>query len=351
MLHIGYPKTGTTSLQRFLDRNREPLREQGILYPSPSPQHNLAWSLPPGYRFDPESLTFEGLADEIRRSEADVVLLSSEEFVHRANQNAAARRVRTFADGLGAPVDAIVFVRPQHAYINSLYTQRAKFLNSPGIFSEFVDGAVRLPLIDYSRRLTAWGDIRNMRLIPVPFTGTRLKPSLESVFFSAAGIGDRVGGLLDQDPGDRINTSPGPLTVEVYRRLFTHLDDRGQCAGLDREQRSTLSHIVLRLAGRRMPWDTTPFNGLDNDLREKIDRHFRESNKGFAEKYWGTDWYEVFADEYRRDLASNDFERAGAEARDRRAVNTVTRLAIERATQLLDPDSPADSPAPSPTAA
>lgn len=33
ILHAGSPKTGTTSLQVFLDAHREPLRRQGILYP------------------------------------------------------------------------------------------------------------------------------------------------------------------------------------------------------------------------------------------------------------------------------------------------------------------------------
>lgn len=32
-IHIGTPKTGTTSIQNFCGLNREKLKEQGVLYP------------------------------------------------------------------------------------------------------------------------------------------------------------------------------------------------------------------------------------------------------------------------------------------------------------------------------
>ena len=40
-LHIGLPKTGTTFVQQVLARNRETLRDQGLLYPGPGPDHFL----------------------------------------------------------------------------------------------------------------------------------------------------------------------------------------------------------------------------------------------------------------------------------------------------------------------
>src|SRR5262249_25059988 len=44
-LHIGTEKTGTTSIQAFLDRNRSRLRMQGVLYPSlPGPANQIALS-------------------------------------------------------------------------------------------------------------------------------------------------------------------------------------------------------------------------------------------------------------------------------------------------------------------
>ncbi len=40
-LHIGLPKTGTTFVQQVLARNRDALRDQGLLYPGTGPDHFL----------------------------------------------------------------------------------------------------------------------------------------------------------------------------------------------------------------------------------------------------------------------------------------------------------------------
>jgi len=359
VLHIGYPKTGTTSLQQFLDANRERLREHGVLYPSPSPQHNLAWSMSgtgasgsrgaPGYLFDPESLTFERLAEQIARSAADVVVLSSEEFVHRASQTAAVRTVERFASEVGASIDVIVFIRPQYAYINSLYTQRARYFNERRSFEDFAREAVGLRLINYSKRLRAWDQAPNLRLIPVPFTKSRMQPNLEAVFFDVAGLSDCAGSVLEGAERRRVNTSPGAATVEVFRRLTGHLDQLAGARNLDRSVRSSLSHYVTRICQRRIDWDTIPFNGLDNGLREQIDEHFAASNNAFARHHWGADWHDAFEADYERDLIPNEFDPARADKRTRRAVKTVTRLAIKRADALLSAPRPRSATAAAPS--
>jgi hypothetical protein len=47
-LHVGFHKTGTTSLQDALNRNRKELQSQGIVYPKTRKfraQHEFAWSV------------------------------------------------------------------------------------------------------------------------------------------------------------------------------------------------------------------------------------------------------------------------------------------------------------------
>ena len=86
VLHAGTPKTGSTALQCWLDQNRQPLLEQGILYPSnvsssAKPKHQwLIDSLRPG---QDGLLTAHAnlLAQELRHSSAGsvhTVLLSTE---------------------------------------------------------------------------------------------------------------------------------------------------------------------------------------------------------------------------------------------------------------------------------
>ena len=341
VLHIGYPKTGTSTLQRFLFTHRARLSELGVLYPMPEAdlrpaQHNLAWSLSTGYRFDPGSLTFENVADQLRAAEQEVVVISSEDFVQRPDPASAVERVRAFAEQAGVTLDVVAFVRPQHAYINSLYTQRTKFFNEPRRFRPFVKRAVNFPLLDYSAHLEMWDRPPAMRLIPLPFTPDRLAPSLESVFCEAAGLADRLAELLGDAEQPRMNTAPGPLTVEVCRRIARYVQRTyGGCRDVEPARHSALSRDVIEMATRVTGEDAPPFNGLDNDLRERIDEGFATSNDVFAQRYWGAPWREVFAADYERDLVPNEYDRERAQPKERQAVRAATRSAVVLADSVL----------------
>jgi len=82
ILHIGLPKTGTTSLQQAFFENRDQLAEQGISYPVPSSSH---WNAQHDFvrafhRGGPDAVG--ALLDECRLQieGGDQVLMSSEEF-------------------------------------------------------------------------------------------------------------------------------------------------------------------------------------------------------------------------------------------------------------------------------
>jgi hypothetical protein len=338
VLHIGHPKTGTSTLQGFLYTHREQLLERGVLYPLESDsigsQLNLARSFERGYKPAPNGLTFEKLADQIRDSDAEVFVLSSEWWVVRPDQANAASRIREFAADAGLTVDVLAFVRPQHAYVNSFYTQLVKRFHETRRLARYADEAITRPMLDYSNHLAEWDRGDNMRLIPIPFTSARLQPNLETAFFEAAGLADRAGDVLADAGARRANTAPGPLSVEVCRRVGAHLEKRGDAN--DNRVRGRLSRSVLRVAAQKMSWDKRSFNGLDNELRERLDARVRESNEAFADRYWDADWYEVFAPEYETDLVSNEFGRSQTTMRDRRAVEATTRIAIRRANFVLE---------------
>jgi len=81
LLHIGAPKTGTTSIQRACFLKKSELRAFGILYPGPYDNHSRAVARPVGYSNDfwtpPDLSSWEALVNEVR-SEKRKVIVSSE---------------------------------------------------------------------------------------------------------------------------------------------------------------------------------------------------------------------------------------------------------------------------------
>lgn len=85
-IHIGMPKTGTSSIQNFFLTNKELLEQQGVFYPNPWPGHaghpfieegaHTTW----GASSDAETI-FEKLLHEISQTQAKTVFVSSESFV------------------------------------------------------------------------------------------------------------------------------------------------------------------------------------------------------------------------------------------------------------------------------
>ena len=84
VLHIGTPKTGTTSIQRTLYNNRDVLAENNILYPTASTinmaHHNLYYEFSPGLasKYIKERGGSEAILAEVSASTASNLFLSAE---------------------------------------------------------------------------------------------------------------------------------------------------------------------------------------------------------------------------------------------------------------------------------
>lgn len=160
LLHIGAPKTGTTSIQSFLARHAERLRTQGILYPAvgrplsglnATAHHQLVrliaaadGSLPaPLWR----SLRFIG--QELRQSGCDTLLLSSEDFLLLPRPEILRRYFS--ADS----VTVICWLRPQYDFLNSYYCTEVthnKIVDQP---LEYLNSLSPMRL-DYFAILSRW---------------------------------------------------------------------------------------------------------------------------------------------------------------------------------------------------
>lgn len=125
-IHIGFGKTGTTTIQRFLSLNRKHLSELGVLYPAlrgkKVPHHNLVHDLGRPARFNAEFGTWKDVGALVRRHPEHSILLSSESF-----QSLPASAIGQIQAHLrGRAVKIIVYLRRQSDLAESWYLQALK---------------------------------------------------------------------------------------------------------------------------------------------------------------------------------------------------------------------------------
>lgn len=150
--HIGFNKTGTTTLQHTLSQNRELLQSRGFAYPSTLPNHgHLADHLNPARRAvldeairTRNSLWSDALRDEISNSKMDIII-SSEGF-----SNIDPKLLRSFFPY--SEIKIVVYIREQAEYIVSIYQQAVK---GRGIVEDFREFSARLR-VGFGAILSAW---------------------------------------------------------------------------------------------------------------------------------------------------------------------------------------------------
>ena len=124
LVHIGPPKTGTTSLQRAFHSGREAVARQGVHYVGPTHQPvgpilAVTGRTNPISGKPPSRWTWRLLVNEVRRAKEPRVVLSSE-FLADARPDA----IRTIVGDLGAEqVHVVVTLRPLARIVPSQWQQ------------------------------------------------------------------------------------------------------------------------------------------------------------------------------------------------------------------------------------
>lgn len=237
-IHIGVHRTGSTSIQQWLHRNRNALLEQGFLYPFAGVNHNDLARL---MTTDPEAFQrrLHGLVDRATRSEAHTVILSAEDFSWLPRPGDLARLGKVF------DVRVLCYVRRQDEWLESWYNQHVKWpwnrATSALTPEAFFAGRQAYQWIDYARTLERWRAAFGRRAITVrPFDEVRSTGSVVDDFAAFCGIdpsrlnapqvGDnasvsapalmllRLLKLIDKPPAQRTEL------VRLVRATFDHRD-------------------------------------------------------------------------------------------------------------------------------
>lgn len=233
-LHIGLPKTGTTSIQAAMDASVESLGRAGILVPAGGHRaqrvavYDLFGNRTSGGDDRGTPGTFAALMKETRSTAFERVLISEEDL-----GVARPRHVRRVVRSLeGCRVHVVIGVRDLARTLTSAW-QQAVVLGSTITWQEFAD-AVRTPdagslrtSVAFARShdvlsvLDVWGSVvppERIHLVTVPPAGGPPTVLLER-FARAVGI---PAGAWRTDVPAR-NDSLGAAEVETLRRLNVHL--------------------------------------------------------------------------------------------------------------------------------
>ncbi|WP_369371475.1 hypothetical protein AB1046_22330 [Promicromonospora sp. Populi] len=127
VLHIGAPKTGTTSLQQSAAVSRGRLREGGVTYPGRYENHRRFARALLGYRKEPwlaepaPAHWATGILKQLVNNERDYALVSSEAF-----STAGARDVVPVREAFSMPTHVVLTLRPLPGMLLSMWQQRVK---------------------------------------------------------------------------------------------------------------------------------------------------------------------------------------------------------------------------------
>lgn len=293
VLHAGMGRTGTTSLQTWLARNRERLADRGILYPeSPGPRRHVRLGLAaqpvdqgPGgsvdWRRQPvrsprqlRPLLEEGLVAELQGAPSPRVVLSDEALFGTGDEGL--RYLSGLLAGVASSVRVVVYLRRQDEHVSSRYQQTVKLAGEVRRMSEWLDDHDFGRKYDYHARLRGWQRlVAPDALVVRAFERAQLVDgSLHSDFLDAAGLGI---GTADLEPAPDRNESLDAESVE-FLRLHNLL-----C----REHPDTVPLLPRhrRIVKRLLAASDGPTLSLSADDLERFMARHEESNRAVAGEF------------------------------------------------------------------
>ncbi|MEQ9639375.1 MAG: hypothetical protein RIM84_05060 [Alphaproteobacteria bacterium] len=299
ILHIGQSKTGTSSLQASLARNRENLANEGLLYPDVSVggmpidiiAHNVvAESLIDIRRYPwlTKDEYFCQFADQCDRQGCDAILLSGESFfstphvwtLAEGHDYLALYRhklevLKSFLDGIES-CTVVVYLRPQEDWFESGVghiiryeglLRRRIYENDNQLFE------LLAPHMDYAALLGLWDEVLQPdKLVAVPYERERLIDRDVVRDFAA-----RIGVPLDFDLAQSVREENTSLDRRYLwlKNVLNRLDrDKNE----ERVIIDRLGTLNDRLSVRRK-WV------ISDELRERCRRRFADSNDELAERF------------------------------------------------------------------
>jgi hypothetical protein len=214
-LHIGVPKTGSTTLQTALLENWDVLERRSCDYISAPKsagigRHNLAWEFSDDPRFKPTDGTWEEARRHIEAS-SNAHFLYSSEVLSRLSPEAIGR-IRSITAGLD--VQVVMFVRNHVDLLESWWATRPW-----GDWDAFLKISLERPSLNFYSTYRRWADAfgdGNVAVIPHETTN-----DVVEAFCRAAGLDDVLPELRPVAKRGKVSFHPHVwLIVEEIERVL-----------------------------------------------------------------------------------------------------------------------------------
>ena len=294
-LHIGVPKTGSSTIQKGLYHNRKRLKRHGFLYPQSgligTNHKNIFFELTSmedhRTKFIPQSGNLLDLAQEITDTRFKKIIISAEHFALFSSS-----QINTLQQALSPfATKVVVYLRRQDQVIQSGWSQNAKRLVTKKSLDQNIDEEISTnkSVYHYDYLLNKWAKtFGKENLILRIFEPDHLSGHIFHDFLKICGIE-----AVDKFPApNSTNVSPGYKTLGLIQEISNRLDFEN----IDPITRVQIGKEIERYCDQ-LGWDQDEkFNAIDEPTFNRIMTHFRPGNKKVAQEYLGMD--DLFAESF-----------------------------------------------------
>ena len=303
-IHVGPHKSGTTSIQWFLQENRAELLKRGYFVPESETKrgahHALAEKLAGLEVGDHREPLVAKSTRGLSETPAEAIVISSEALEGILESRKHADAFFSQIGELELEPRLILFPRNQPQWINSSYASSVKSFRRSDRFQDCALSFAQSPGSKFSR----WIDLAaaySAELIARPFTKETMRGGVIPKFLQSIDINSSQ----FRDSEVRRNEAVGPFSVSVARDVLRSVEAAGKRltwlqARRCKVQLATYVSETGIADGR--------YCGLTTSLARHLEQELRADNDSFSRRVWGRPWAETFAADMAEEFTPNDFE-------------------------------------------
>jgi len=296
-LHIGLPKTGSTSIQKMLVDNQEQLLKAGVFIPFLGWRYkyknytfhsNLDFEIRNTNQFDPKKGTWKTLIAAYQNSNCQKAIVSWEGLGDFSESEIIAlhKLIRDHFD-----TTIICYLRRQDRLINSNYCQQVKLGIKHYNFKTFLHLPHKPYKYNFKLFLDMWSDIFSReKVIARIFEKEQfLNGNLIDDFLDACGISPDI---IEEGKNDIKNSAPNRTSILAALEVSRILEDSYESNVIEEKER-IIKKVVKDLNEIK---DDVRFFGFKNKEAKAFLSKYNEANSAVAREYFSWENGRLFLD-------------------------------------------------------